>query len=97
MTKIDSQKRIVRNMISLYSRHTTGTYKLNGSYKELAEYCERRLDHCYWGNKKPSCKNCSIHCYNKAKREEIKKIMKWAGPRMIIYHPIQAIRHLFNI
>ena len=75
MTKIDSQKRIVRNMISLYSRHKTGTYKLNGSYKELAEYCERRLDHCYWGNKKPSCKNCSIHCYNKAKREEIKKII----------------------
>ena len=26
----------------------------------------------------------------------MKQIMRWAGPRMLIYHPILAIRHLID-
>jgi hypothetical protein len=29
-------------------------------------------------------------------REKIRTIMRWAGPRMIIYDPVAAIKHLLN-
>ena len=28
--------------------------------------------------------------------ERIKMVMRWSGPRMILYHPLAAIRHLLN-
>ena len=31
-----------------------------------------------------------------AKREEMKQIMRWAGPRMLWRHPILTIRHLID-
>lgn len=30
------------------------------------------------------------------KREKIREVMRFSGPRMIIHHPIEAIRHLFK-
>ncbi|MFO6484177.1 nitrous oxide-stimulated promoter family protein [Escherichia coli] len=43
--------------------------------------------------KKPACKQCPVHCYQPAKREEMKQIMRWAGPRMLWRHPILTVRH----
>lgn len=96
MTKIERQKQTVREIIKLYATHKKGCKELTGELKELADYCDKRLEHCRWGEKKPACKNCSSHCYAKEKREEIRKIMRWAGPRMFFYHPVKAIKHLIN-
>jgi hypothetical protein len=32
-----------------------------------------------FGDNKPACKQCPVHCYQPAKREEMKQIMRWAG------------------
>jgi len=32
-----------------------------------------------------------VHCYSAERREEIKIVMKWAGPRMLLHHPLLAI------
>ena len=45
---------------------------------------------------KPACKQCPIHCYQPVKRAAMKQVMRWAGPRMLIYHPYLAIRHLID-
>ena len=37
-----------------------------------------------------------MHCYQPAKREEMKQIMRWAGPRMLWRHPILTVRHLID-
>ncbi len=29
-------------------------------------------------------------------KEKIKTVMRFSGPRMLIYHPIMAIRHLIG-
>ena len=43
---------------------------------------------------KTFCSNCKVHCYSPEMREEIKKVMRFSGPRMIAYHPVMAIRHV---
>ena len=36
------------------------------------------------------------HCYAPAQREQIRAIMRYAGPRMILHHRVAAIRHLLK-
>ena len=50
-----------------------------------------RLDGCKFGNDKPACKRCPIHYYKPEMREKIRSVMRWAGPRMMIYDPWQRL------
>ncbi len=58
------------------------------------EYASYRLFKCPYGEEKPTCKKCPIHCYTKDKRDQMHEIMRFAGPRMLLRHPILAIQHL---
>ena len=95
-TRIEREKKVVSKMIELYCRKKLGLSEIDEEYIALMEYAHRRLDGCKYGEKKPACKRCPIHCYKPEMREKIRAIMRWAGPRMMIYDPIAAIRHLFN-
>lgn len=64
--------------------------------QEFLDYAFTKLKSCPFGNQKPACKNCSIHCYQKDRREEAKAIMRFAGPRMVFHHPLLAIFHLLH-
>ena len=46
----------------------------------LLEYARRRLDRCPFGDAKPTCNKCLVHCYSTDKREQIRVVMRWAGP-----------------
>jgi hypothetical protein len=95
-SKIDREKEVVSRMIALYSKKKLGMTDLSDEYKALEVYAHKRLDMCKFGDNKPNCKRCPIHCYKPEMREKIRTIMRWAGPRMMIYDPIAAIRHLLN-
>ena len=97
MSKIEREKEVVARMIALYCRKRLGMTEITEEYKSLEVYAHKRLDMCKFGNSKPNCKRCAIHCYKPEMREKIRAIMRWAGPRMMIYDPIAAIRHLFNL
>lgn len=30
------------------------------------------------------------------KREAIRQVMRWSGPRMLFHHPVLAVRHLME-
>ena len=45
---------------------------------------------------KSFCSNCPIHCYKNDMKVKIKKVMKFSGPWLIIYSPIQLIKHIFE-
>jgi hypothetical protein len=60
----------------------------------LLEYATRRLERCVFGDAKPTCANCTVHCFSAAKREQVSVVMRWAGPRMLLHHPLLAILHL---
>ena len=70
--------------------------KLCDECQELQDYALLRVDGCPFSKKKPTCAKCSIHCYKPDKREKIREVMRYAGPRMLRNHPILAILHLFD-
>ena len=61
---------------------------------DLESYALARIDKCPFGNSKPSCSKCEIHCYEDNMREKIKIVMRYSGPRMIIFHPLYALVHI---
>jgi hypothetical protein len=62
----------------------------------LLAYATRRLERCLFGDAKPACAQCLVHCYRADMRERIREVMRWAGPRMLLRHPILAVRHLID-
>ncbi len=64
--------------------------------RELVHYATRRIDRCVFGEEKPTCANCTVHCYNTAMREQVRAVMRYAGPRMLLRHPVLAIAHLLD-
>jgi hypothetical protein len=62
--------------------------------KALFDYASYRLLKCPYGEEKPTCKKCPIHCYTRDMREQMYEVMRFAGPRMLLRHPVLAIRHL---
>lgn len=62
----------------------------------LLDYASRRLDSCVFGDAKPTCANCLVHCYSAGMREQVRVVMRWAGPRMLLRHPILGILHLVD-
>ncbi len=59
----------------------------------LLDYAYVRLDRCRFGEEKPTCAKCPVHCYQSARREQVKVVMRYAGPRMLWKHPLMSLRH----
>ena len=91
MSRIENEKAVVAKMIRLYYRRKLGLLEPSTEEMELLSYAERRLTHCKFGEQKPACKRCPIPCYRSDMRAKIREVMRWAGPRMIIYDPVAAI------
>lgn len=96
MNKIEREKNTIHLMVELYSRKKLKEKEMSAELKEFLDYAYQRLDHCRFGEHKTSCKQCPIHCYAKPKRELAKKIMRWSGPRMLLYSPLAALRHMLG-
>jgi hypothetical protein len=89
--------RTIETMVRMYCRrHHGGGDVPCGDCAALLEYAGARLEHCMFGDAKPTCANCLVHCYRDDMRERVRVIMRWAGPRMLYRHPIQGVRHLID-
>jgi hypothetical protein len=90
--------RTIEAMVRLYCRghHHARTGRLCEECGALFEYASRRLERCVFGDAKPTCAKCVVHCYTAAMRERVRDVMRWAGPRMLLRHPVKAIRHLID-
>ncbi len=89
---------MIEAMIRLYCRanHSEGDSELCPQCTELLAYARKRLACCPFGHEKPVCAKCKIHCYKLAMRAEIGNVMRFAGPRVVIRHPILALDHLWK-
>lgn len=96
MRRIDREKATVEAMCALFCRirHGSPDGALCVECGELFEYSCSRLDACRFGDSKPTCARCPVHCYAPSMRKRMRELMRWAGPRMIWYHPALALRHL---
>lgn len=98
-----SGKRILRESVSIEkmimvyckANHRTDN-ELCDDCQGLAEYALQRLQRCVFGEKKPVCAKCPVHCYHKIMREKIIAVMRYSGPRMIYKHPVLALLHVFD-
>ncbi|MHB1653143.1 MAG: nitrous oxide-stimulated promoter family protein [Desulfitobacteriaceae bacterium] len=95
--RIEHEKMTVESMIKLYcSDHHPIQEGLCSECEELLVYAHSRLSHCKFGEEKPTCGKCPMHCYKPSNRERIIKVMRYAGPKMLLVHPLSAIRHLMD-
>lgn len=94
MTKIESEKRTVEMMIRLYCRKKHGLDDICVDCNSLLLYARKRLEKCVYGENKSACKLCPVHCYNKDRREQIRKVMRYSGPRIFFYFPFEYLKHL---
>src|SRR5579859_591422 len=81
-------------MVRIYCRdYHPGAEGLCPECREFLDYAGLRLERCRFGEEKPTCANCPVHCYQRERREEAKRVMRYAGPRMLWEHPWLSLRH----
>lgn len=97
MNKIEKEKQISELMIRLYCNKNHNTKKsLCQQCETLKDYTFKRIDYCPNRQTKTFCSSCKTHCYKKDMAEQIRKVMRFSGPRMLLYHPITAIKHIID-
>ena len=95
--RVARERITVRCMVEMYCRdHHRGANGLCKKCDGLYTYAMSRLDQCIYKDDKPTCKKCPVHCYKKDMRAEMREVMIYAGPRMLLSHPVLAIRHLLD-
>lgn len=98
MNKVE-KKRIkeqetIEKMIHIYCKKNHHTKELCPEYRELVNYAKARSQRCPFMAEKTFCAHCKVHCYKPEMRERIRKVMRYSGPRMIIYDPKTALWHM---
>lgn len=97
--RLAREEKTIATLIALHCRdhHAEAAPADGGLCPECAEllaYARLRLETCRYGAAKPTCANCTTHCYRPAMREEVRAVMRYSGPRMLRRHPILAVAHL---
>ena len=95
-TKRQKEKDTVALMIEIYCKKLHIYKHLCQECQQLKEYAFTRSDKCPFMETKTFCSNCKVHCNKKDMQDKIKEVMRFSGPRMIFYHPIQAISHIYE-
>ncbi|MDP4209115.1 MAG: nitrous oxide-stimulated promoter family protein [Bacteroidota bacterium] len=94
--RITEEKSTVTRMILLYCRNVHGDSVLCDECNRLNDYAIKRLDNCRFGENKPVCAKCPVHCYAPQRREKIREVMRYAGPRMLLVYSWLAILHIYR-
>jgi hypothetical protein len=92
-TRIKNEKDTVEKMIRYYCQKKHANDTICKDCAGLIEYSHQRLDSCQFGEEKPTCRKCQVHCYSPMTRDRIRAVMRYAGPRMMFRAPLNWIRH----
>ena len=93
--KREREREVVTQMIGVYCRgnHGTARGQLCEDCAALSEYASVRIGRCPFMATKTFCSQCKVHCYAPAQRAAIKDVMRYAGPRMLLHHPVMTLHH----
>lgn len=91
---------VVTELIQLYchDKHKGRSKNANNMCSEcqaLDAYAQSRIRQCPFMTSKTFCSNCKVHCYDPEEREAIRQVMHYAGPRLLLKHPIIVIHHMW--
>ena len=95
MGSVEKEKKTIKKMIEVYcwKKHGTVRGDLCPECRNLLNYALSRLDLCPFKGDKPTCKNCPVHCYRPDMRERIREVMRFSGPRLLMYAPLDWFLH----
>ncbi len=94
--RLQRERETIAAMIACYCRGVHSSGELCAECRALLDYATMRLQRCPFQEAKPTCAKCPIHCYQPHVREQVKAVMRYAGPRMFWRHPILALRHFLD-
>lgn len=94
--RIEEEKETIETMVHIFCKWNMEGSGICSGCQELLDYAYDRLDRCPFGAKKPSCRRCLIHCYKPSMRRRMQEVMRFAGPRMFLLHPVLSIKHLWR-
>ena len=98
LSRLSRELKTIRAMVKIYCRKHH-LFQVTGVCKDCSlflKYAEQRLSHCPFGEQKPTCGKCTIHCYKNVMQDKAKIIMRYSGPRILWHHPIMAFFHLLD-
>lgn len=92
--RLNREWKTMEAMIKIHCRdHHGASTLLCAECQGLLDYAGVRLERCRFGAEKPTCANCPVHCYQRTRREQVKVVMRYAGPRMVWENPLMSLRH----
>ncbi|GEM_PF-12367 len=95
-SKRKEEKALLACMIKIYCKGNRHKAPLCPGCQALLSYAYQRIDKCPFMETKSFCSSCTVHCYQAEMREQIRRVMKYAGPRMLFVHPVPAVKHMVN-
>jgi hypothetical protein len=95
--RLERERLTLEAMMRIYCHdHHGGGQQLCRECGELLAYANQRLKQCRFGANKPTCAKCPVHCYQRDRREQIKVVMRYAGPKMVWRHAILSLWHFLD-
>ncbi len=96
-SRLTRERKTIEVMIKLYcSGNHDSQEELCPSCAELLHYANQRLDRCPFQADKPTCAQCTVHCYKPELRAQVRAVMRYSGPRMLRRRPGLALLHLID-
>jgi hypothetical protein len=96
--RLRRERQTIQAMFGIYCRNQHGAHHrtLCPACQALEDYALERLQRCPFQENKSVCAKCTVHCYKPDMRQQVRVVMRYAGPKMLLYHPVLAIRHLLD-
>jgi len=95
--RVSREQKTVEAMIAIYCHGQHGASdELCPDCQELRNYARQRLQRCPYQQGKTTCARCPVHCYKPEMGEQIRAVMRFAGPRMLYRHPVMTLQHMID-
>lgn len=96
--RLNREHETMRCMVEIYcsDHHPDADRHPCPECEGFLDYAHARLEKCPFGEAKPTCAKCPVHCYKREPREHAKAIMRYAGPRMLWRHPWLTALHMLD-
>ncbi len=95
--RLERERHTIQTMIALYCHRQHHTRAgLCAECAALSDYAMQRIDKCPFQDDKPTCAKCPIHCYKPDMRARVRAVMRYSGPRMMLYHPVLTFQHYYD-
>ena len=92
---VPKEKENIRKTFGLYcnANHGTTDNKLCPKCTALLTTVMLKIQRCPYGISKPICDACETPCFGEVPTKEFRNIMKSSQKKMLLSHPLMAVRH----